>query len=231
MKVIQFLCTSPSEIVPSGFSPSWPVPEPGCTIINLRECQPARENDCHLRMNAMDCNQPGIEGYCAAFHVQTLQVLCAHYSSNTTSLDQELSTSNAREMMYMRYLYMPIDQDEYIKEIWAVQYPGSPLIDSTGLMVSLHREVYCPRLTCLVRDKLGTNKPVRGMEHGRRSQTRPHLRCRQQPIADIPQQPWPRRNPSLHQIPRSPNCSGRSLRASTSRFTGLPSPVPSLAHP
>ena len=86
-------------------------------------------------MKAMGCNEPGIKGYCAAYDSFSLAKLCAHYSGTTTHLSQELANLGDKKM---RWFYMPVDQDEYLKEIWACRH--SAYRRCGGFMVSLHRK-------------------------------------------------------------------------------------------
>lgn len=80
-------------------------------------------------MNFIDCNGPGIEGYSAAICGSHISKLYAHHSGTDMTSYEELG-GMANDMLW---LYMPIDQDECLRELWAIRPAGAGCV---GLMVS-----------------------------------------------------------------------------------------------
>lgn len=79
----------------------------------------------------MDCNKPSIEGYSAAICGRHISKLYACHSGTNTPFYEELD----RVSTGMLWMYMPVDQDEYLSELWAINPMGAGCI---ALMVSSH---------------------------------------------------------------------------------------------
>ncbi|KAK1772530.1 hypothetical protein QBC33DRAFT_13986 [Phialemonium atrogriseum] len=111
--------------------PGWPTPGLACRVIYLETCKIARGEINGLRMSFFDCNRPGTEGYSAAICGFHLSKLYAHHSATCTRFYEELDTVCSD----MLWVYMPIDQDEYLKEVWVIRHPGAGFL---ALMVRLN---------------------------------------------------------------------------------------------
>lgn len=97
-------------------APGWPTPGLTCRVVDLDTCRTVQEALDGMRMDYMDCNRPDTEGYTAAIRGYYISKLYAHQSDTRTRLYEELDSC----CNYLIFLYMPIDQDEYIKEIWGI---------------------------------------------------------------------------------------------------------------
>ncbi|KAI0434048.1 hypothetical protein F5Y09DRAFT_328644 [Xylaria sp. FL1042] len=100
----------------------WPTPGLDCRLIDLDACDIAEATPDCLRMMSFDCNKPTTDGYSAAICGLHVAKLYTHHSGTT-------STNFYRDMdgvsSSMLWMYMPVDQDEYLKEIWAIKASGS----------------------------------------------------------------------------------------------------------
>jgi len=101
----------PSKYV---FVRGWPIPE-----LQIRGLTGfAVTDDHHLRMAPLECNTPDIEGYSALVCKSNVSKIYAHsrraapcpYEDGDLGLDLGM------------WVYMPIDSDEYLTEIWSVTH-------------------------------------------------------------------------------------------------------------
>ncbi|POR35542.1 Uncharacterized protein TPAR_04278 [Tolypocladium paradoxum] len=115
----------------------WPTPELACRLIDLETCHLARGEPNGLRMSFFDCNKPSTEGYSAAICGLHISKLYAHHPGTNSSFYEELDNVSSS----MLWIYMPIDQDEYLADVWAIRHAHSGFI---ALMIgsgSLYRGI------------------------------------------------------------------------------------------
>lgn len=80
-------------------------------------------------MNFFDCNKPGTEGYSAAILGLHISKLCAHHPGINKGFYEEADTVSSS----MLWIHMPMDDDEYLAEVWAIRHTRSGFV---ALMVS-----------------------------------------------------------------------------------------------
>ncbi|QPG94272.1 hypothetical protein C2857_005567 [Epichloe festucae Fl1] len=107
----------------SDFSPgqAWPTPGVSCRLIDLDTCDSPREPPDNLRMSFIDCNAPKTHGYSAAISGYHVLKMLAHKSHTTTQFYLDLD----KDWTSVIWMYMPIDADEYLAQIWAIKQPKS----------------------------------------------------------------------------------------------------------
>lgn len=92
-------------------------------------CSKAKE----LRMNFMECNKPGTDGYSAAIWGARVAKLYSHQNGVTKSMYQDMDQI-AEGGKHMIWMHLPVDKGEYLQEIWALRLPGYGFM---GLLVSI----------------------------------------------------------------------------------------------
>ncbi|KID88977.1 hypothetical protein MGU_04320 [Metarhizium guizhouense ARSEF 977] len=107
---------------------AWPTPGLSCRLIDLDTCGSAKGLPDNLRMSFIDCNTPGTNGYSAAISGFHILKMYAHGLDTTTQFDLDMD-DDASSVLWM---YMPIDADEYLEQVWAVKHPESGFL---GLML------------------------------------------------------------------------------------------------
>ena len=110
----------------------WPIPAPAATIIDLATLQhPHREPD-GLRMSFIECNASHITGYSVATNGVSTATLHAHSQNMDLTFYKEVDSFFGWSMVW---IYMPIDQGEYVTEICRRFGFRNVGLDSLGLMV------------------------------------------------------------------------------------------------
>lgn len=109
-----------------GNSVSWPIPDPPSNIFRF---PPDAPWDTHIRMDYFECNMPGTMGYSVATDGTSMFAIYNHRAGET-----DLSFYNPTYLRHHRnlvWIYMPIDEGEYVTEIrrvWDDLFSG--LVDS-----------------------------------------------------------------------------------------------------
>jgi len=81
-------------------------------------------------MSSLDCNTPRIDGYSAAIFGFHIAKIYAHRSDDSTNFYSDMDMDSVSDSML--WMYMPVDENEHLSQIWAFREPGSGLI---GLVV------------------------------------------------------------------------------------------------
>ncbi|KAI0490551.1 hypothetical protein F4859DRAFT_520317 [Xylaria cf. heliscus] len=123
LKVRRLLESGDTLSIRNGAVPGrgWPTPGLDCRLIDLDACDRTGTALDSLRMTYFDCNKPTIDGYSAAicgFHIAKLY---AHHTDTSANFYKDIDDIDD-DILWM---YMPIDQDEYLSEIWAITAPDS----------------------------------------------------------------------------------------------------------
>lgn len=116
-------------------SHGWPAPAPAprrtYRLINMDTCEAVQgSSPTHLRMSSLDCNTPRIDGYSAAIFGFHIAKIYAHRSDDSTNFYGDMDMDSVSDSML--WMYMPVDENEQLSQIWAFREPGSELI---GLVV------------------------------------------------------------------------------------------------
>ena len=74
-------------------------------------------------MSAVECNMPGIEGYGVALNLFSPAGLYAHHGGIDPRLRQKFDCISSE--IGFHWLYMPVDQGEYLRELWALTDAGA----------------------------------------------------------------------------------------------------------
>ncbi|KAL8282738.1 hypothetical protein RB597_010128 [Gaeumannomyces tritici] len=106
-----------NSIVPA---PGWPMPGLDCRVIDLKTCQVMRGGLSRIRMSSFDCNAPGTKGYLAGIFGLRLSKIYAHHPGADLPCRAELESVRDSTL----WVYMPIDPDEYLEEVWAIWHPS-----------------------------------------------------------------------------------------------------------
>ncbi|KAJ2988537.1 hypothetical protein NUW58_g3920 [Xylaria curta] len=114
----------------------WPTPGLDCKLINLYARNIAEATPKNLRMTPFDCNMPATDGYSVAIFGYNIGKLCAHRSGMSTNFYKDMDNISCSVL----WMYMPVDQDEYLREIWAVESSGTGF-DALLLITSHKRAV------------------------------------------------------------------------------------------
>ncbi|KAI1820331.1 hypothetical protein F4861DRAFT_73742 [Xylaria intraflava] len=114
----------------------WPTPGLDCRLIDLDECGIAKATPNNLRMTSFDCNKPMIDGYSAGICGFYIAKLHSHHSGTSTNFYRDID-GLSRSILWM---YMPVDQDEYLTEIWAL-YPSGPGFTALLFLTSRERAI------------------------------------------------------------------------------------------
>ncbi|CRK19048.1 hypothetical protein BN1708_012501 [Verticillium longisporum] len=101
--------------------PGWPTPGPDYRLIDLDTCDFAMGTPERLRMSSFDCNKPTTHGYSAAINGLHIAKLYAHHSGASRSDFGDVDAVSSSTL----WMYMPVEQDEYLKEIWAIKTSAS----------------------------------------------------------------------------------------------------------
>ncbi|KAG7100314.1 hypothetical protein HYQ46_012695 [Verticillium longisporum] len=101
--------------------PGWPTPGPDYRLIDLDTCDWAMRTPERLRMSSFNCNKPTTHGYTVAINGLHTAKLYAHHSGASRSDYGDADTISS----YTLWMYMPVEQGEYLKEIWAIKTSAS----------------------------------------------------------------------------------------------------------
>ncbi|KJZ72249.1 hypothetical protein HIM_08391 [Hirsutella minnesotensis 3608] len=114
----------------------WPTPQLVCKVIDLDTCEIAKNSSGSLRMSSLDCNAQLTTGYSVAISGFRISKICAHRWDTSASLHNDLDSSSNCTL----WMYMPIDENEFLSQIWAIRHPECGL---AGLMfrTNLDRKV------------------------------------------------------------------------------------------
>lgn len=140
-------------------------------------------------MGFVDCNIPGTNGYSAAISGFHILKMYAHGLDTTTHFDLDMD-DDASSVLWM---YMPIDADEYLVEVWAVKHPRSGFL---GFMVRcgiVEGRALALTLSVLAFFKPGKSSHVRELQRTSWPPTSvpPHLQNNEESVADIHQRMGP----------------------------------------
>lgn len=121
LKLRRLLDTSPPNRR-TLLAPSYNYPRPGlsCTVKNIKIYETPSAVTRPLRMKFIECNKPGIEGYSVGLCGFHISKLCAHYTGAKTPFYDELDKVSNVTL----WIHMPIDQDEYLMELWMIWHRG-----------------------------------------------------------------------------------------------------------
>lgn len=106
----------------------WPAPQLVCRLLDLDSCDTAKISPKNLRMSSLACNTPKTSGYCVAISGFRISKVYAHQWDTNLSFYSDLDCDSGGTM----WMYMPVDKEEYLAQIWAIKHPESGLV---GLIV------------------------------------------------------------------------------------------------
>ena len=92
----------------------WPFPAPTATIIDLASLQRPRNVPSGLRMSLFECNASHITGYSVATDGLSTATVHAHGQNLDLSFYKEVDSFFGHSMVW---IYMPIDEGEYVTKI------------------------------------------------------------------------------------------------------------------
>ena len=110
---------------------NWANPQHPTEMIDLATLGPPQELPKRLQMHYFDCNAPGTTGYTLATNGFSIAMIHAHKLHNDTQFYKEIDASFSR----LFFIYMPLDEGEYITEICRRFGFGSVNLPSLCLVV------------------------------------------------------------------------------------------------
>lgn len=128
LRRIQHTTDSPFACSDAAPRHSWPTPGLACRLIDIDSRDASKAPPIDLRMSFFECNSSLTSGYSVAiswFHIVGIH---AHHSGASARFYSDLDASSGS----LLWMYMPINTDEYVTEIWTVRYLQSGF---AGLMV------------------------------------------------------------------------------------------------
>lgn len=111
----------------------WPTPRLVCKLLDLDTCDAAKNSSKNLRMSSLDCNAPLTSGYSAAISGFRISKMYAHRWDTSASFYSDLDSSSN----FTLWMYMPVDENEYLSQIWVIRHPDDGLI---GLMFRTNQD-------------------------------------------------------------------------------------------
>ena len=110
----------------------WPVQAPTVTIVDRVNLQTPLKEPNGLRMSYLECNAAHTTGYSMATNGVSIATVHAHSQKMDLNFYEEVNNFFRRSMVW---IYMPIDEGEYITEICRRFGFRHVRLDSLGLMV------------------------------------------------------------------------------------------------
>jgi hypothetical protein len=110
----------------------WPIQAPSVTIVDLANLQTLLKEPKGLRMSFFECNTTYTTGYSMATNGLSIATVYAHSQEIDLTFYEEVDTFFGRSMVW---IYMPIDEGEYVTEICRRFEFRHVKPDSLGLMV------------------------------------------------------------------------------------------------
>ncbi|CZT43169.1 uncharacterized protein RSE6_03163 [Rhynchosporium secalis] len=115
----------------------WPIQAPTVTIVDLVSLQTPPVEPNGLRMSFFDCNAAHTTGYSMATNGASIATIHTHDQKMDLTFYQEVDAFFGRSMVW---IYMPMDQDEYVTEVCRRFGFRHVRPDSLGLMFTTNQK-------------------------------------------------------------------------------------------